>query len=82
MDRAIERYIIVEGRGRVEVPDFPAADVGPGDVVIIPAETRQRITHAGMVDLIFYRGCTRRFQAADYRSLKVSALEHSAHACR
>jgi len=70
LDRAIERYIIAEGRGRVEVGDFPAADVGPGDVVIIPAETRQRITNGGSVDLIFYCVCTPRFQAADYRSLE------------
>jgi len=54
----------------VEVGDFPAANVGPGDVVIIPAGARQRITNTGSVDLIFYCVCTPSFQPANYRSLE------------
>lgn len=70
VEHTTERYIIAEGRGRVEVGDFPAADVGPGDVVIIPSATRQRITNIGAVDLIFYCVCTPRFQPENYRSLE------------
>ncbi|MEW5769499.1 MAG: cupin domain-containing protein, partial [Pseudomonadota bacterium] len=28
-----ERYVVLAGRGRVEVGDLPAQEVGPGDVV-------------------------------------------------
>ena len=70
LERTIERYIIAEGRGTVEIGDFPAADVGPGDVVIIPEGARQRITNTGSVDLIFYCVCTPRFQTQNYRSLE------------
>jgi mannose-6-phosphate isomerase-like protein (cupin superfamily) len=66
----VERYIIAEGRGRVEVGEFPASDVGPGDVVIIPAGVRQRITNIGDRDLIFYCVCTPRFQSRNYRALE------------
>jgi len=66
----VERYVIAEGQGRVEVGDFPAADVCPGDVVIIPADIRQRITNTGDHDLIFYCVCTPRFQSQNYRALE------------
>ena len=69
LDGTVERYIIVEGRGRVEVGESPACDVAPGDVVIIPPGVRQRITNTGDGDLIFYFICTPRFQAAAYREL-------------
>jgi mannose-6-phosphate isomerase-like protein (cupin superfamily) len=70
LEHTIERYIIVEGRGRVEVGDLPAAEVEPGDVVIIPAAIRQRITNIGTSDLIFYCVCTPRFQQSNYRALE------------
>jgi mannose-6-phosphate isomerase-like protein (cupin superfamily) len=66
----VERYIITEGRGRVEVADFPPAEVGPGDVVVIPAGTRQRIANTGTSDLIFYCVCTPRFNPANYNPLE------------
>jgi len=31
-----ERYVILEGRGRVEVGDLPPEEVEPGAVVLIP----------------------------------------------
>lgn len=61
-----ERYLILEGRGRVEVGDGPPEDVGPGDVVLIPPETRQRIANTGEADLIFLAVCTPRFTLAGY----------------
>jgi mannose-6-phosphate isomerase-like protein (cupin superfamily) len=66
----VERYIIVEGRGRVEIGALPAAEVEPGDVVIIPAAIRQRIANTGTSDLIFYCVCTPRFQQSNYRALE------------
>jgi mannose-6-phosphate isomerase-like protein (cupin superfamily) len=65
-----ERYIIAEGRGRVEVGEMPSAEVGPGDVVVIPPRTRQRIRNLGSTDLIFYCVCTPRFRRKNYRSLE------------
>jgi len=70
VEGTVERYIIAEGRGRVEVGDFPASDVGPGDVVIIPAGVRQRITNIGDRDLVFYCVCTPRFRHQNYRALE------------
>ena len=65
-----ERYLILEGRGRVEVGDGPPADVGPGAVVLIPPGIRQRITNTGEGDLIFLAVCTPRFTLADYEDVE------------
>ena len=65
-----ERYLILEGRGRVEVGDWPPEDVGPGAVVSIPPGTRQRITNTGGVDLIFLALCTPRFTLANYKDVE------------
>jgi len=67
-----ERYLIISGRGRVEVGTLEATDVSEGDVIRIPADTRQRIiTNTGDTDLIFYAICTPRFKAAHYQALKL-----------
>ena len=63
---ATERYLILEGRGRVEVGDGPPEDVGPGDVVLVPPGVRQRIANIGDADLIFLAVCTPRFTLAGY----------------
>ena len=65
-----ERYLILEGRGRVEVGDLPPEDVEPGAVVLIPPGTRQRITNTGDADLIFLAVCTPRFTLADYEEVE------------
>ena len=64
-----ERYVVLEGSGRVEIGDRPAQDVGPGDVVLIPPQCRQRITNTGAVDLIFLAICTPRFTEDCYEAL-------------
>ena len=64
-----ERYVMLEGRGRVELGDEPARDVGPGDVVHIPPMRRQRITNAGKTDLIFLAVCTPRFRRENYEDV-------------
>ena len=64
-----ERYLILEGRGRVEVGDEPPEAVGPGAGVLIPPGVRQRITNMGDADLIFLAICTPRFTLAGYEDL-------------
>lgn len=61
-----ERYVILEGNGRVEVGDLPPQDVGPGDVVLIPPACRQRIACIGARDLVFLAICTPRFRPEAY----------------
>lgn len=65
----IERYVILEGSGRVEVGKLEPQLVNTGDSVIIPAEERQRITNTGENDLIFLAICSPRFEASAYVSL-------------
>ena len=63
-----ERYVILQGDGRVEVGDLGARAVGPGDVVLIPPAFRQRIT-IRKSDLVFLAICTPRFTNEAYRAL-------------
>ena len=64
-----ERYVIMEGRGLVEVgPDDPV-EVTTGDVVLIPPQTRQRITNTGDSDLKFMAICSPRFSHLNYHNL-------------
>ena len=64
-----ERYVIIEGRGRVEVGSAPPQDVGMGDVVLIPPSCPQRITNTGPGDLIFLAICTPRFKQDAYEDI-------------
>ena len=66
LDGIVERYVIVRGRGRVEVADLPSTIVAEGDVVRIPANVAQRITNIGDEDLVFLCICTPRFQPSAY----------------
>ena len=66
LDGIEERYVILSGRGRVEVTGLAPADVGPGDVVRIPAYAAQRIANTGAADLVFYCVCTPRFRQEKY----------------
>ena len=65
-----ERYVILEGRGRMEVGELPAQDVKPGDVVLIPPSARQRIANTGKEDLVFLAICTPRFRQDAYEDLE------------
>jgi mannose-6-phosphate isomerase-like protein (cupin superfamily) len=58
---SVERYVVIEGEGRVEVGELSPQLVGPGDVVLIPSSCRQRITNTGEDDLIFLAICSPRF---------------------
>ncbi len=65
-----ERYVILEGTGLVEIGDLPPHEVAPGDVVVIPAGCRQRITCTSACDLIFLAVCTPRFETKNYIALE------------
>ena len=64
-----ERYVMIEGSGRVEVGDAAPREVGPGDVVLIPPMVRQRITNVGKADLFFLAVCTPRFRPENYENV-------------
>jgi len=62
----IERYVILDGTGVVEVgTDLPVA-VQPMDIVTIPEDTRQRITNTGSTSLVFLCICTPGFHPDNY----------------
>ena len=64
-----ERYVILEGSGRVELGEEPPRVVGPGDVVIIPPLCPQRIANIGDGELVFLALCTPRFTPACYEDI-------------
>lgn len=64
-----ERYLILEGSGIFESGEKAARKVQAGDVVMIPADTSQRITNNGTNDLIFLAVCTPRFTETNYIDL-------------
>ena len=65
-----ERYLIVSGRGRVQLAEQDAIEVEPGDVVRIPAGVAQRIENIGDDDLLFYAICAPPFRDDCYESLE------------
>jgi mannose-6-phosphate isomerase-like protein (cupin superfamily) len=65
-----ERYVILSGRGRVDIDGQPPAVVRPGDVVLIPPGSPQRIRNTGNEDLVFLAICSPRFTAAVYEDLE------------
>lgn len=68
----VERYLVQEGRGEVGLGDAPVHRVGPGDVVLIPPMTPQRIHNPGPGDLVFLAICSPRFTPACYEDLEGS----------
>jgi mannose-6-phosphate isomerase-like protein (cupin superfamily) len=66
----IERYVMLEGAGRVMVDAAVDQDVGAGDIVVIPAGAVQSIANTGDVDLVFFCICTPRFEWSNYESLE------------
>ena len=70
VQNTVERYVILEGKGRVEVGDLSPQQVSPGDVVIIPPDCRQRIANIGEKDLVFLCVCTPRFIPEAYEEIK------------
>ena len=65
----LEVYYILSGEGLAEVADSEYR-VGPGDIVRINANERQRITNTGSEYLLFLAICTPRFVPQNYRDLE------------
>lgn len=65
-----EWYLVIAGQGLVEVGDAPPAAVGPGDAVVIPRGTPQRIRNTGDADLRFECICLPRFTPDCYEGLE------------
>lgn len=65
----VERYVVLSGCGVVEVGALAPTAVGPGDVVVIPADVAQRITCIGDQELAFLAVCTPRFVQSAYEEL-------------
>ncbi len=63
-----EIYLIVRGKGIVEIGTLEPTEVRAGDTVFIPAGTSQRISDVSKSDLIFYCICSPRFMANCYRN--------------
>ena len=73
LDGIDERYLVVEGRGLVEVAGAEATPIEAGDLVFIPAGASQRITNTGGSDLVFYCICTPPFVPDAYIDLESPA---------
>ena len=71
----VERYVVLSGRGRMEVGDLAPQSVAAGDVVLIPAGCRQRITNTGVEDLAFLAICSPRFRAEAYEDVDPEPLD-------
>jgi mannose-6-phosphate isomerase-like protein (cupin superfamily) len=69
LSHCTERYVIIAGSGMVEVGEAKPQHVTPGDVVIIPPGTRQRIHNGNSSDLLFLALCTPRFKSEYYEEL-------------
>jgi mannose-6-phosphate isomerase-like protein (cupin superfamily) len=69
LHQTTERYLIIQGQGRAEIGGLAPTRVAAGDVVCIPADTRQRICNTGEEDLVFYAICSPRFIPDCYRVL-------------
>lgn len=72
LDGIAERYLILAGRGQVEIGALPPEIVAPGDLVYIPAGCPQRIGNLGQADLVFLAICTPRFVPAAYDDIDTS----------
>jgi mannose-6-phosphate isomerase-like protein (cupin superfamily) len=72
LHNTVERYVILQGQGEVEIGQLPPTTVRQGDVVLIPAGCRQRIRNAGETELVFLAICSPRFQPDAYED-----IEHS-----
>ena len=66
----VERYYIVNGRGRMEAGELAPQEVKAGDIVLIPPMCRQRITNTGLEDLVFLAICTPRFSNEVYEDIE------------
>lgn len=64
-----ERYVILQGKGNVQVGGRVEQEVQQGDVVIIPSGESQCITNVGSDDLVFLAICSPPFIKQAYEEL-------------
>ena len=69
----VERSVILDGMGLVEIGDYPPQEVQAGDVVMIPPSIRQRIANIGEGDLVFLAICSPRFRPDAYEDVEGDA---------
>jgi mannose-6-phosphate isomerase-like protein (cupin superfamily) len=65
-----EWYLVRQGAGLMEVAGDAPFEVGPGDVVAVPAGASQRIRNNGSDDLVFDCLCVPRFTPDCYEALE------------
>lgn len=70
LNATIERYLVLEGEGRVFIGTDNGQPVKKNDVVVIPAATSQYIHNTGEYDLVFLAICTPRFLQENYQALE------------
>ena len=70
LEGVTERYLIIEGRGLVEVEGLPLTEVSSGDLVVIPKGKTQRIKNIGKFDLKFYCICNPQFDNNCYHDVE------------
>ena len=70
LNATTERYLILEGEGRVFIGPQDEHTVKKNDVVVIPAATSQYIQNTGEYHLVFLAICTPRFLQTNYRALE------------
>ncbi|MCL2257033.1 MAG: cupin domain-containing protein [Candidatus Bathyarchaeota archaeon] len=61
-----EIYIITQGTGIIDIKGMEPTKVVPGDVIVIPNGTSQRIENIDNKDLVFYCVCTPKFTQEQY----------------
>ena len=77
LDGITERYLVLAGRGRVELGRMAAEVIGPGDLAYIPPGVAQRITNTETEDLVFLAICTPRFRPDAYEDIEPNPGPHS-----
>ncbi len=75
VNNTVERYIILEGQGRVFINNALPEDVTYLDIVTIPAGVPQKIENHGDTELVFLCLCTPRFEQKNYYSLEPKNIE-------
>ncbi|MCW8931803.1 MAG: hypothetical protein OQL19_16415 [Gammaproteobacteria bacterium] len=70
VNNTVERYVIIEGEGKVYINNKSPKNVSYLDVVIIPEGIPQKIENCGQTDLIFLCICTPRFEQKNYINLE------------
>ncbi len=65
-----EWHVVGQGNGLSQVGADAPFEIGCGDKVVVPANTPQRVTNTGDVDLIFYCICVPRFTPDCYQPIE------------